>query len=56
MSKHSILCASAAHGTQYEENPASHHGGMLKEDRQTGPFLSIWRDSAYAERGIMEIN
>ena len=29
------------HGTQYEENPASHHGGM-REDGQTDgldPFL-----------------
>ena len=37
------------HGTQYEENQSSHHGGIC-EDWQTGPF-PIFPDSALAESG-----
>ena len=41
---------------QYEENPASHQGGMVRMARQTDGWtgsISIFPDSMYAERRIM---
>ena len=41
------------YGTQYEENPSSHHGRMCN-DGLVDPFLHS-HDSAWVERGIILI-
>ena len=52
----SILHASATHGTQYEGNPRSHHGGMCEDgltDGRTVPIL-IFPHSTSVELGIIK--
>ena len=53
---HSILRALAAHGTIYEENPSSHHGGMCKDVQMDGwtRRIPIFPDSAIVEEVIIK--
>ena len=47
----------ADHGTQYEGNLFSHHGGMCEEgltDGRTDTFPTF-SDSTWAERGIIKV-